>query len=348
MPRQKPRTRRARDFLDGEQGGIGRSQEPASQPAERLTGNVKLTFGARTDVGRARAGKPNEDNLYVPQGSGLNHPKGQLFVVADGVGGNAFGGRASGLAVSVIPDTFYSDGTPDIQTSLTNAIQQANRTIYTESRGSGMGTTLVAAAVRGNQAYIAWEGDSRAYLVRGGNITQLTEDHSFVDGLVRAGTLTAQQAKNHPMRNVITRSLGNKPEVSPDLKRVQLQPGDKLLLCTDGLSNSPVYDGDLQKIVAGNRNPQAAADQCVALANQRGGGDNITAVVVEYGGRGVGAKSGMWETLMGWKADMTVPEQAVMAAARAGLGAAAGSPGGEMGMLMGGLAAAAIPFAFKK
>jgi len=243
-----------------------------------------LVVGQRTDVGRVR--DHNEDNLATvpPEGvpAEVLERKGQLFLVADGMGGHAAGATASSIATQQIMQNYYQDDSLDLRASLERAIRQANTAIFEQALENltyaGMGTTLVAAVCQDSRFLIANVGDSRAYLIRDGGIRQLTQDHSWVAEAVRQGTLSIEQARHHPRRNVITRSLGNRPEVEVDFFEEGLLPGDTLVLCSDGLSG-PVYDEEIRDLVLALE-PQAAADQLVDLANERGGPDNITVVIV--------------------------------------------------------------------
>jgi len=243
-----------------------------------------LAVGQRTDPGRVR--DHNEDNLAVvpPEGVPADalRRKGHLFLVADGMGGHAAGATASGIAVQEVMRAYYEDDSDDLRASLERAFRLANVAIFDRSRDSltyaGMGTTLVVIVCQDSRMLIANVGDSRAYLIRDGGIRQLTQDHSWVAEAVRQGTLSAEQARYHPRRNVITRSLGNRPDVEVDFSEEGLLAGDTLVLCSDGLSGQ-VYDEEIRDVVLALE-PQEAAEHLVSLANERGGPDNITVVIV--------------------------------------------------------------------
>lgn len=243
---------------------------------------LRLEVAELTDVGRRR--DSNEDNLtrLVPKDPKIMERKGAIFVVADGMGGHAAGEVASEIAVETIREEYYDAEQEDIPEAIAHAIKQANQVIYdraTEQAGrAGMGTTCVVAVVRGGLAYLANVGDSRAYLVRDGQIRQLTHDHSWVAEQVRAGMLTDEQARTHTHRNVITRALGTQPEVQPDLFIQTLQDGDLLLLCSDGLSGY-VSDEEMNRIL-NSTSVQEGVRALIAQANEQGGPDNITAVLV--------------------------------------------------------------------
>jgi serine/threonine protein phosphatase PrpC len=248
-----------------------------------LPKQLRLEVAELTDVGRRR--DSNEDNMtrLVPKEPKLLEQKGALFVVADGMGGHAAGEVASEIAVETIREEYYETEQEDIPEALATAIKQANQVIYDrateQSAGrAGMGTTCVVAVVRGALVYLANVGDSRAYLVRDGQICQLTYDHSWVAEQVRAGMLTEEQARTHSHRNVITRALGTQAEVQPDLFIVPLEEGDLLLLCSDGLSGY-VSDEEMNRIL-NSTSPVEGVHALIDQANEHGGPDNITAVLV--------------------------------------------------------------------
>jgi serine/threonine protein phosphatase PrpC len=218
----------------------------------------------------------------VPKDPKLMERKGAIFVVADGMGGHAAGEVASEIAVETIREEYYEAASDEVTEVLAQVIKQANQVIYDrateQASRAGMGTTCVVVVVRGALAYIANVGDSRVYLIRDGQIRQLTHDHSWVAEQVRAGMLTDEQARTHAHRNVITRALGTQPEVEADLFVETLQDDDFLLLCSDGLSG-PVSDEEMNRIISSSP-PQEAVRALIAQANEQGGPDNITAVLV--------------------------------------------------------------------
>lgn len=229
---------------------------------------MRVTAAAATDVGRVREG--NEDAFLVLD---------PLFVVADGMGGARGGEVASNLAVDTIRRLFErSEG------SLTEQVEEANRTVFERSQQdrevSGMGTTLTAALVEGGRARLAHVGDSRAYLFRDGELHLVTEDHTLVRRMVQEGEISAEEAETHPHRNILTRVLGVDGAVVVDEGLLDLREGDRILLCTDGLSGM-VGAGEIAAILGGTRDPQEAADRLVAAANRAGGVDNITAVILD-------------------------------------------------------------------
>jgi serine/threonine protein phosphatase PrpC len=266
-----------------EHGGRGLALAGKEQLA--MTLQFTLDVAQRTDIGRRRAN--NEDNLIsvVPEDSQLLQAKGALFVVSDGMGGHAHGEIASELAVQNVKDYYYQDHQNDIPTALQEAIKQANIPIYQANeaeiaRGAsnlGMGATCVAAVLHNQMLYAANVGDSRVYVLRAGQLRQVTRDHSLVARLVESGEITPAEARTHAKRNMIYRSLGQS-EVEVDLFTEPVQEGDTLILCTDGLCGV-IEDEDLRTIVE-QYNPTESVQHLIARANEEGGPDNVTAIVV--------------------------------------------------------------------
>jgi PPM family protein phosphatase len=245
----------------------------------------RLDVGQRTDVGRKRT--VNEDNLglFVPPDPAVLEQSGALFVVADGMGGHAKGEVASALAVDTVIQTYRKSTAPSLGERLVSALRAANVAIWDEASRqvdhAGMGTTVVCGLVVGNELIVSNAGDSRAYLVRQRRSRQLTRDHSWVGEMVALGKLSDAEARRHKMRNVVTRCLGGRPDLEvPLYPRQLLLPGDVLVLCTDGLWGTTT-DQEIADIVSQNP-PQVAAERLVALANERGGPDNITVIVVRF------------------------------------------------------------------
>jgi protein phosphatase len=251
----------------------------------RLGQNV----GHGSDVGRVRP--LNEDYhrvLQFPLRSGLL----TLLAVADGMGGAAAGEVASKLAMEVLDESFsrYANelergkSMVSIERLTEKAIRLANRRVHSEATShsgrKGMGTTLTMVAIHDNKAVLGHVGDSRAYLVRDGRIFQLTKDHSWVEEQRQRGLLSEAEAESHEWRNLITRALGTRPEVEPDIIPVNVRAGDVLVLCSDGLHGQVEPQEILGEILrTGNR--QSSVEYLIALANQRGGPDNITLVIAE-------------------------------------------------------------------
>lgn len=242
---------------------------------------MRFVVGARTDVGKVRQG--NEDSYMVHE---------PLFAVADGMGGHQGGEVASKLALDALREA--TDGV-----ALAQAVQDANRAVFVragEDPGlAGMGTTLTAVLAHGDTFRLAHVGDSRAYLLRDGDLQRITTDHTVVEGLVEKGELTPEEAAIHPQRSILTRAIGVEGEVQVDQASIQVRPGDRLLLCSDGLTGM-IEDDDILRILGERRDPQAAADALVDAANEAGGQDNITAVVIDVAGPDPHAQAAPTET----------------------------------------------------
>lgn len=244
-----------------------------------------LNVAQRTDIGRIRAS--NEDNLIsiVPEDRHLLQEKGALFVVSDGMGGHSHGEVASELAVQKIKHNYYQDRQHYIPGALQEAIKQANSAIYQMSekeqaqgeKSLCMGATCVAAVLHDQTLYAANVGDSRVYVLHEGQLRQITRDHSLVAQMVERGEITPAEARTHEKRNQIYRVLGL-PEVEVDLFTEPVQEGDTLVLCTDGLC-SVVEDEELRAIVE-QYSPEESVQHLIARANEAGGPDNVTAIVV--------------------------------------------------------------------
>lgn len=230
-----------------------------------------------TDTGLVRA--VNEDSLRVS-------PELNFFAVADGMGGHRAGEVASGKVLQLVERELERrlNAGAEPGEALVDSIKEANRAIYELSvqnpELSGMGTTITASLVRGDHVFIAQVGDSRAYLLRGGGIARLTEDHSLVQELVKNGGITEEQAFVHPHRNVLTRAVGTEHALDVDLYRHGCQPGDLLLLCTDGLTGYLRPDEILYTVQC-SPDLDRAVRSLLDKALRAGGGDNVTIVLVE-------------------------------------------------------------------
>lgn len=257
--------------------------------------DIRIRCAGLSDVGRRR--QSNEDSFVI----GAHH---DLFVVADGMGGHAAGEVASRLAVESI-ERHISGSDPHKEPTLPssyrvpppeemalpaparrvlNAIRLANQEIVRSVRKNrsqrGMGTTVVLAYLQGRRAYIGSVGDSRAYLARGSSLVQLTSDHTFVNEQVRAGTLSQAEARRHPARNILTRAVGSQEDVQVDVVQQDLQPGDALLLCSDGLTTMLDDPQILETLLAHAADPERACRALIDRANERGGDDNVTVVLI--------------------------------------------------------------------
>jgi len=227
-----------------------------------------------TDTGRKR--RHNEDAFVAEP---------PLFAVADGMGGAQAGELASSLAAAALKDLQEPGGGGEERVD--ELIQQANRRVYErqsqDAAASGMGTTMTVALVEDGRVAIGHVGDSRAYLVRGGRLEQLTEDHSLVAELVRSGKLSPEEAEGHPQRSVITRALGTDPDVDVDTYSVETKPGDLFLICSDGLTTMVDDETILAEVARNREDLKSAAKALVRAANKGGGEDNITVVFFEIG-----------------------------------------------------------------
>jgi serine/threonine protein phosphatase PrpC len=231
---------------------------------------MKLANGSATHTGLVRGN--NEDSYLVDDAH-------QLFAVADGIGGHRGGEVASRTAIEALRAAVAS-GRP-----VNDAISRANTAVLERAAGdpdlTGMGTTMTAVVVGGaQQLLVGHVGDSRAYLLHEGILTRLTDDHSLVEELVREGRLTAEQAESHPRRNIVTRALGTDPDLEVDLYNVDVMPGDRILICSDGLTTM-VRERDIERLLRNEPDPQRAAEQLVDAANRAGGEDNTTIVVID-------------------------------------------------------------------
>ncbi|MBM6830154.1 Stp1/IreP family PP2C-type Ser/Thr phosphatase [Anaerotignum lactatifermentans] len=234
-----------------------------------------------TDIGRCR--KNNEDAYYVAEeGAPMEH----LYLVADGMGGCNAGEVASSGAIRAFlryVEEHREEGM-EIPDLIAGGFQAANQDVFRQSNSASefaeMGTTMVAAVIKEDRVYIAYVGDSRAYLMRQGSLEAVTTDHSYVMELVKMGTITKEEAAKHPKRNIITRAVGIKDTVEIDTVLEDVQAGDMLLLCTDGLSGM-LRDEEMEAVLRAELPLEKKAQKLVALANEHGGYDNISLVLIE-------------------------------------------------------------------
>ena len=260
---------------------------------------VKMIVSAATDVGRTRS--TNEDAfaiLDVASGRAVEavgadqaieiQDRGVLLAVSDGMGGAQAGEVASALVLDSLQRALAREAKGAIHEQLEAAVQRANRNVFEEARSEnkhGMGATLVALFVRGDEAYIAEVGDSRGYLLRKGRLRQMTRDQSLVQMLVDQGVMSPEEARHSPRKNVILQAMGLARDVRVAIGRLRLRRGDRFVLCSDGVTN-PVADAELQQIVTSS-DPRAACQTIIALANERGGDDNETVIVADVVGEGL-------------------------------------------------------------
>ena len=241
-----------------------------------------LKYAAKTDMGQVRENNEDKFDYYEPEEPGVLAARGSLFAVADGVGGAAAGQIASEMMLKSLIAGYYDHPAPDVETALRDAVAHANDRVFGLAQmipeRNGMGTTLTTAVFIENFVVLAQLGDSRAYLLRDGDIRQVTQDHSWVEEQVRAGLMTRGEAEMSPFRNVITRSIGAAATVMPDLFVEESRPDDVWILCSDGLTGY-VEDSELLRVV-GQHSPSESVRQLIELANARGGRDNITAFVI--------------------------------------------------------------------
>lgn len=247
-----------------------------SGPDQRVLagGTLLVRSGVSTHVGRVR--DHNEDSVLA---------RGLVFAVADGLGGHAAGEVASRLAVEALAtlDEHPPTRPEDVAAALTEANRRIREAQGQEAGQRGMGTTATGLALvdlDGNQRWVVFNvGDSRVYRVADGRITQVTRDHSEVRELMDAGLLDAREAAHHPLRNIITRSLGSEPAPTPDLWVLPPTAGERFVVCSDGLTGE-LEDADILRLVEAEEDPQAAADELVAAAVRAGGHDNVSVVLV--------------------------------------------------------------------
>jgi serine/threonine protein phosphatase PrpC len=231
-----------------------------------------MNIGAKTDKGKTR--EQNEDAFGY---------RDTLFVVADGMGGHQAGEIASAIAVETV---LASEIGSDPVASLQEAVLNANRAILDEMAKNedlmGMGTTIAILLLVSDQAYVSHVGDSRIYQLStlNGNLRQLTDDHSFVAELIKNGSITEEEAKIHPQRNVLTRALGSQGKLEFEVNIFPVSPGDKFLLCSDGLTGM-VVENTIKEILSSAVRPQIIAEKLVGQANDNGGTDNITVIIIE-------------------------------------------------------------------
>lgn len=247
---------------------------------ERNVPPLSFTWHGVSERGRVRL--QNEDSY-----SCLTFKEWSLFVVADGMGGHDAGEVASRIAVETVCREI-SEGmkrrNPELLGLVEHAVQQANNKVNREGavKGSNMGTTLSLALLTGDTASVANVGDSRVYWLESGVLTQITQDHSLVASLVKAGELTKEGARNHPRSNILFRTVGRPERIAVDTFQIALKKGGILMLCTDGLWGE-VSDESIRDVLASHDDARSAGEHLVSTANEQGGKDNITAVVVRVG-----------------------------------------------------------------
>lgn len=246
---------------------------------------MKVNAIGATDTGLVRT--LNEDSFLI-KGFENGAPYG-FCILADGMGGHNAGEVASAMATEIISNELSNseigNSDDDIVSSITASLDYANNEIYSKSisnsENAGMGTTAVVIYLNGKTAYIANIGDSRAYLIEKSGIMQLTTDHSVVQKLVESGSITPQEARNHPEKNIITKALGTEPLEDYDIYEFSVREGDKILLCSDGLTDM-IEDSQINDILNQDKSPDEAVSALVAAAKENGGRDNITVVLISF------------------------------------------------------------------
>lgn len=242
-----------------------------------------IDAAGKSDIGKVRS--TNQDAYHI----GSFSPDAAWSVVCDGMGGANAGNVASLVAVGAISanmDRNYDPNKPNssIHNLITTAIINANALVYQKSKQSpdlaGMGTTAVLTVIKNDMAYIAHVGDSRAYHIKNTEIKQITKDHTMVQYLIENGEITPEEAKDHPKKHLITRAVGVEEGVSVDYNEFEIEKKDKVLICSDGLTNL-VNEQEILSVVSENSSLSDAVDALVSLANERGGNDNITVVMME-------------------------------------------------------------------
>lgn len=233
-----------------------------------------------TNIGRRR--EMNQDYMFTSETAVGKLPN--LFIVADGMGGHKAGEYASKFAVETLVDTVRESEIGEPVAVVKTALKKANRLLKSEAQKdiskNGMGTTVVAATIIKNVLYAANVGDSRLYVINREKIEQITRDHSLVEEMVRLGEMDKAQAKDHPDKNIITRAIGVTSDLTIDFFEMEIKPGDIILMCSDGLTNM-IDDEDIRKIVLSQRDIVEIAEKLVNTANENGGKDNITVVLID-------------------------------------------------------------------
>ncbi|WP_010252400.1 Stp1/IreP family PP2C-type Ser/Thr phosphatase [Acetivibrio cellulolyticus] len=243
-----------------------------------------MRFGVESDKGRVR--EMNEDSYKVITGKdGIP----DTFIVADGMGGHNSGELASRMAVDLSEEYLLKYLQPDeseegIVSFICSMMEEVNKSIYFKAKESdenyGMGTTFVVGILLKGKLFIGHVGDSRVYLIRNSSLERLTTDHSYIEELIKNGSLTREEARNHPKKNVITRALGCEENVAVDTYSVDVNDEDIFILCTDGLTNM-LSEDEMLSMIKNNDDPQYSCSELVRLANEKGGEDNITVIIVK-------------------------------------------------------------------
>jgi protein phosphatase len=257
------------------------AQEQLVAPIE-LRVRPKFTIAAKTDLGRVRENNEDKFEFFAPENEATLASRGQIFMVCDGMGGHAAGQIASEIACKTFIEVYLHHPSENPAVAMLDAVKAANRFVLDNSRAfptrRGMGTTLSTLILLQDRFYTVQVGDSRVYLLRDGQLAQLTMDHTWVEEAIREGILTPAEGENHPNKHVLTRAVGAEADVHPDIATDALMAGDIFVLCSDGLINH-VDDDSIRQIVL-DFEPADAAWNLVGAALQGGGSDNTTVLVV--------------------------------------------------------------------
>lgn len=255
----------------------------AIRAARPLKVRTSLSFGAKTDMGRVRENNEDKHEFYLTEDEGELASRGSVFIVCDGMGGHEAGQIASEVAIKTFLEAYRSHPAEDAGVAAAAGVAGANRYVNYLSKINparrGMGTTLSCLMIIQDQAVVAHVGDSRVYRLRGGALTQITSDHTWVEETVAQGILSREEAEVHPYRHMITRAVGVEEALNPDVFTEQLEAGDRFLICSDGLTNH-VTDEGIREALGGSGHPCSLAMDLVSRALADGGTDNVTAVVV--------------------------------------------------------------------
>src|SRR5215212_4414307 len=266
--------------------GKKRASDSAAKETRQLEvppAAFEIDASVQTDVGCVREINEDSGRMVRPADPALLAEKGLLVVVADGMGGHSAGEVASQMAADIVPRLYY-EARAEPGAALRRAVEEANRRIHEAAADDeskhGMGTTCTALALCGGTAYAAHVGDSRLYMLRAGQLYQLSEDHSAVNEMVKLGIITKEQARTHEDKNVILRALGTTPEVEVSvLEPFAVREGDRYLLCSDGLHDL-VVEHEIAAVLSESEDTHAAGERLIAMAKERGGHDNITVGII--------------------------------------------------------------------
>ena len=246
----------------------------------------RVTVACKTDLGRVRENNEDKFEYFIPEDDSTIAARGLVFLVCDGMGGHAAGQIASELTAKTFIDVYLNHPSSEAPVAMAGAVAAANRYVLDVAKAvpsrRGMGTTLSGLILLQDQAYTVQVGDSRVYRMRAGEMAMLTQDHTYIEESMRMGTMTAEEAENHPYKHVLTRAVGTEDTVVPDIEAHDLKPGDSYLLCSDGLLNH-VPDDQIAEVLRSSP-PSEACWKLVAMALLGGGSDNTTVLVVRVDG----------------------------------------------------------------